>query len=422
MKKILLIAMLAISGMGLSAQKLDKAKDYLKSNKLAEAKTEIDGVLNDAKNQKNPEAYYTKLKIYGAIANDNALGASNPDARWTAFEALKKYVELDEKQMALILENYKPAMDIYQGFYKTGAGQYNANQQSDAFNSFKNCLAVSEYMSGKGWTNLKMDTTVVLYTGITAEKAGKKDDAAIYYAKLANAKVTGEGMGEIYKWLADYYSKKSDVPTSQKYLALGKELFPKDPFWDAYELDMLKDDKKALFAKYEELIAAHPEDYQLKYNYGVELYLAAYDTAVSKRPPNSAEMIAKVQDLMNKVTQLMPDFPNAYVVLGQIAYNRGVDINTTMKAIRPKGGVKLTPDELKKKDDLRKEAMKNFDEALPYFEKVDALLGSKGKLKMEDRKSLKDSYDIMITIYEQKNAADKVKIYEDKYNNVEKNH
>ncbi|MFT3934736.1 MAG: hypothetical protein QM726_14020 [Chitinophagaceae bacterium] len=166
----------------------------------------------------------------------------------------------------------------------------------------------------------------------------------------------------------------------------------------------------------------NPSDYTTLYNYSVELYQTAYDTSLAKRPPNSAELISKVEANMKKVTELKPDFTSAYLVLGQIAFNKGVDITAESKKIRPQGGVKLKPEELKKKDDLRNEANKHFDEAIPYFEKIDELLGSKGKLKMDDKKSLKDAYDLLITIYDQKANKDKVKVYEDKFNNVEKVH
>ncbi|MFT3934735.1 MAG: hypothetical protein QM726_14015 [Chitinophagaceae bacterium] len=257
MKKVLLTTLLAVAGLGMMAQKVDKAKDLLAKNKLAEAKTEIDGVLADPKNQKNAEAYYLKGKIYSAITGDNALSAQVPDAGAQSFEAIKKYIDMDEKHLSITLDNYKPITDMYQGYFKKGAAQFQGNQYAESFTTFKSCLELSDYMSAKGWANIKLDTTVVLYTGIAAEKAGKKDDAAIYYGRLADAKVNGDNMGEIYKWLTDYYAKKNDNTNALKYLNLGAELYPKDTFWAEYEMQMIRDsgDKKALFAQYEKVLA-----------------------------------------------------------------------------------------------------------------------------------------------------------------------
>jgi tetratricopeptide (TPR) repeat protein len=424
MKKSMLVAVFALALSATFAQKLEKAKDLLKTNKIAEAKAEIDKVLADAKNEKNAEAYYTKAKILNAIAADKTLSAATPDAGAQAFEAIKKYVSLDEKQLLLTLENYKPMMEIYTGFYKTGAAFYNDSKHAEAYQNFKQCLAVGEYMAQKKWTNVTMDTNVILYAGITSERSDKKDEAAGYYAKLANAKVADKGMVEIYKWLAAYFSEKKDDESAMKYLQLGKEIFPKDSAWENLELILItkKGDKKLLFEKYESIIAKNPTDYQTLYNYGVEKYVYAYNPEPTKRPAGAAEMIDNAETNLKKVVQLKPDYVNAQLLLGQIAFNKGVDFNNQLKTIKPPANGKLKPEDLKKKEDLRTQAGKKFDEAIPYFEKVDQLLGSKGKLHAEEKKTLKDAYDLLIMIYDSKKKADKVKVYEEKFNAVEKVH
>jgi hypothetical protein len=53
---------------------------------------------------------------------------------------------------------------------------------------------------------------------------------------------------------------------------------------------------------------------------------------------------------------------------------------------------------------------------------VEQVLGPQGKLKQDDKKTLKDAYDSLITIYEQKNLKDKVDAYTKKFNDVDKVH
>src|ERR1700743_2371573 len=103
MRRLFLTGFLAMVGMGLFAQSVDKAKEAFKAGKIADAKTQIDGALAVEKNQKNAEAWYTKLKVYNAIAANDQLRAATPDARDQAFDALKKYVDLDEKDKKLLL-------------------------------------------------------------------------------------------------------------------------------------------------------------------------------------------------------------------------------------------------------------------------------------------------------------------------------
>src|SRR6185312_9894488 len=231
MRRLVLTGAFAVAGMGLFAQSVDKAKDLLKANKLPEAKAEIDKAMTNEKNQKNGDAWYTEVKIYNAIAT-GPLAGQYPGARDTAFMALQKYVAVDDKKMiALQLDGYKPINEIYQGYFGAGANDYNTGKYDSALYNFKGALAASAFMNANKWTNLKIDTTSTLYAGISAEKAGKRDTAANYYARIADAHIdtiNKSDMIEIYKWLVDYYNKKNEDANTQKYLALGEELYPKN--------------------------------------------------------------------------------------------------------------------------------------------------------------------------------------------------
>lgn len=425
MKRILFSAMLLAAVTGSMAQATNKAKDLLKAKKYQDAKTEIDKVLTNEKNQKDAEAWYVKSKVYGEIANDSTLKATFPEARDESVEALKKYAAMDDKKLiSLTIDNYKPIMDAYQGYFKTGASYYNSTNYNDAYTNFKKCLELSKYMNEKGWSNLKLDTSVVLYTGISAEKMNKKDEAALYYGELADAKVSGEGMGEIYKWLADYYNTKKDNAKAAQYLATGKMLYPKDNFWATMDLDMAREkgDKPDLFAKYENLIKEEPTNSLYLYSYGIELYKEGYKSDSAQRPKNSLELISKAEENIKKSIELKPDYAAANLVLGQIYYNQGVDLNAEAKKIKLPPTGKLKPEEQKKKDDLKAAMMAKFDQSIPYFDKVDQILGGQGKLKMEEKTNLKDAYDLLITIYDNKGLKDKVTAFENKFNNVDKAH
>jgi hypothetical protein len=421
--RLSLIALLAFSGTGLLAQNLDKAKDFLKAGKLPEAKAEIDKVLAVDKNQKNGEGWYQKMKIYNAIAANDQLKTQYPDARQQAFEALKKYVEVDDKKLLFLqIDQYKPVNEIYQGFFQVGANEYNAAKYQDALENFVGALSTSTYMNSKGWTTLRIDTTSTLYAGIAAEKAGKKDTAAIYYGRLADSGIVfinGSNMVEIYKWLVDHYNQKKDEAMTNRYLAMGKKNFPDDLFWYTLELDNLRDkgDKVALFTKYDEVTAHFTKNHLFFFNYGLELYQYASDTSSGHRPANYDTLIAKAQENLKKCLEIQPDYPQAALVLGQISYNAGVDLQGMTKTVK---GAK--PEDIKKRADFRIAAGKKFDEAIPYFEKVDEDLGAKGKLKMDEKNTLKDAYDLLINIYEQKKIQDKIDSYTTKFNNVDKNH
>ncbi len=425
MKKILIVSLFIASALGSLAQSAGKAKDLLKSKKLPEAKAEIDKVVASEKGGKDPEAWYTKAKIYSEIASDSTQKSGSTETRNEAYEAIKKYTQIDDKKLLLsTMDNHKTMIDIYQGYFKTGAAFYNSNNFADAFTNFKKSLEVGAFINDKGVANIKLDTLVMLYTGISAEKLNQKDTAAVYYSKLADAKVTGENMVEIYKWLADYYRQKKDNANASKYIQSGRTLFPKDAFWDSFDLEMAGEsgNRQDLLTKYEAVVAKEPNNYLYVFNYGVELYKEAYKDTVASRPANWEQMIDKAENNMKKTIELKPDFPQANLVLGQILFNKGVDISKKMKAIKLPASGKIKPEDQKMKDELKTQMLSKFDQAVPYFEKVEQLLGSKGKLKMDEKSNLKDTYDLLINIYEQKNLKDKVKNYEDKFNNVDKAH
>lgn len=432
LKTIFLSLLLVSASAGLFAQKLDKAKDLLGKQKYNEARTEIDNFLANEKNKNNSEAWYLKGKIYSSIATDSVAQASVPDAKVQAITALRKYLELEgqvkdstKRYMLMTLENRKPLTDLYSAYSKQAASYYNAGNYNDALTGFQGSLDVFDLLAKEGWTSgIVLDTISVLYAGISAEKANKLDTAASYYAKIAEAKAKAQGYESIYKWLADYYKTKGDVERANHFTALGKEVYPDDPFWLGFEVNMLseKGDKEQLFKKYEEVTKANPTNPIFYFNYAVELYKTAYNEDSTQRPANSSELTEKAIQNIQKSIELDAKYPNSRMLLGQIYYNQAVDIINKNKTIKPKGNVKLTPAQLKEKETLRQESSKKFDQAIEQFVKIDELLGGQGKLKMEEKQFLKDSYDLLITIYEQKQDQTKATAYTEKFNNVDKVH
>jgi hypothetical protein len=423
MKRMLLSLLMAVICSGLFAQSVDKAKDLLKANKLAEAKDEIDKALLVDKNQKNAEAWYTKVKIYNAIAVNDALKTQYPDALIQSLDALKKYTQYDDKkQVLLAADGYKPVNEIYQGLFQQGAAAYNAQKWTESYTDFSNAVSAINFMYKQGWIKQSMDTTSILYAGISAEKSNKRDDALVFYKMIADSNITkigGNDMAEIYKWLADYYTRSGDKAMAAKYTALGKSKYPNEIFYDELQLDELRKTgpKDSLFAKYDELNKAHPDSAIYFFNYGLELYQYANDSSSGKRVANADELIKRAQEKMLACLKINPNYAQANLVLGQIAYNEGVEYQVLGK---PKGNTNAA--ELKQRQDYRAMSAKKFEEAVPYLEKVDQILGTQAKLKKTDKVALRDAYDMLVTIYENKKDQTKIAYWTDKYNNVDKVH
>jgi hypothetical protein len=423
MKRMLFSLLLALICSGLSAQSVDKAKELLKANKIAEAKDEIDKVLLVDKNQKNADAWYMKVKIYNAIAANDQLSAQYPDALFQSFEALKNYTQYDDKKMVLLtLDQYKPINEIYIGLVQQGSANVKALKYSDALNDFKTAISAVSFMYKEGWTKQNMDTISTYYAGYSAENSKQRDEALVYYKIIIDSGITkihGYDMAEIYKWVADYYWRKGDKVNAAKYTAMGKAKYPNDLFYDELTLDNLRKNgpKDSLFVLYETITTEHPDSASYFFDYGLELYQYAMDSSSGKRVANAGELINKAKEKLLASLKLNPNFPQASLMMGTILYNEGVEFQVLGK---PKGNTNA--EELKKRQDYRAQSAKKFDDAIPYLEKVDQLLGSKAKLRKADKDALKDAYDSLINIYESRKDKAKIDLYTDKYNNVERNH
>lgn len=399
MQKITTFLFLILFSSFINSQTVSTAKDLLKANKLLEAKNEIDKVMGSPANQKNPEAFYTKAKIYNAIVADLQLAKQYPTARMDAFNALKRYTETDDKMLlTLQIDGYKPINDIYTGFYTEGATAFNNKNYETAFTNFANAISVSKFMTEKGWINLPLDTNSVLYAAVSAEKLGRYDDAANYYGQLVKGKVTSEGYVEIYKWTANHYFEKKNYSEATNFVNIGKQVYPADPFWPSIEIDLVRvnGSRDQLYSKYEEVIAKDPTNHLYQYNYAVELYQYAYNTDQTKRPANSDELIKKVQQNLALAIRIKPDYAKAQLFAGQVAYNKGID---ALKTTKPK-------------------ALEFFDEATPYLLQVEKLSAGKMDLPTGEKDDLKEAYDLLTIIYEQKNMTEKAAEYKNKFNKL----
>jgi hypothetical protein len=128
---------------------------------------------------KNADAWYTKAKVYNAIAASDKTKAD--EAHATAFDALKKYIQYDDKMLiSLQIDKYQPLNEIYGAYFKEGADNFNDKKYEAAYSGFKSALDVSKFMAEKGWLTSKIDTTCTLYAGVSAEKLEKPDENGYY--------------------------------------------------------------------------------------------------------------------------------------------------------------------------------------------------------------------------------------------------
>lgn len=430
MKKVFL-PLLFICLVGTSfGQSIKKATSYLEDKKMDNAKTEIDGYL--AKKPDDTEALYLKSKIYGAIADSAALKSLvTGDARAMAFEAFKKaYADSANVKLKLMImkDNYQPVFNMYAGYYADAAAAFNdaASSQNkagfeDAMNLFIKSDEIGQYLSKNGIATIgEVDSTLVLNIGKAALNAGKEDMALLYFKKIADADIYGTG-GKAdesyrvpYQWLVLHYKDAKDTVNMQKYAAKGNKFFPKDDYYDFVLMDYYREQKDLpnLFKKYEGLVTKNPDSLNYHFNYANDIFGYLYNSDEGVVIENKENLLETLHSELDKAISIDPNHVNTNWLYSQYYYNNGIEYRDQALKIKS-----TQPEDVKKKADLNAQAIKAFNDAIPYAEKAISLLESTS-LK-SDKSRYKSIVNLMQNIYQ--SLADKttLKIYQDKYDNAD---
>ena len=423
MKRVLLTTILAIAVSGIFAQDVKKTKEFITANAWDKAKASSDQTLANAKNQKSAEAWYLKGKVYSACAaNPGFKSLVGPDGRMQALDAFKKSMELD-KTMAttlLTLDQYQPVFTLYTTNFEEGAALYNSEKYPEALQEFKNCSVFGDYIFSNGWGLYKLDTTLTYYSALAALNAKNEEDAVKYFTKLADGRVASTPeQATSYRYLAKYYYDKKDEANMTKYIKSGMELYPKDEYLPLLELDYVREkgDKAALYKKFDEMVAANPNNFDVLFEYGNELFAETHVADASKRPANYTANCAKIEELYKQAIALKPENMDAQLALGKHYYNMALFMEEDVNKIR---GTK--PEDVKKKADLAAQVAETSTKSIQPLEIVYNAFDSQGKLKTHDKSNYKSSCSLLSYCYEKKKDKTKSDFYQKKYDDADKNH
>lgn len=413
MQRFLLSLLIILGSSRLFAQSIEDIEAQVGKGEWDKAKTSVDNFLSKEKNAAKPDGWWYKGVIYNEIAKNEKFKSLAPNGRMDAFNAFKKYYELDPKAIRATLEQHVRLFDIYNGYFDAGVAGFGASQFDDAYTNFKNALMVEEYIGGKGYeyNGFKFpvfDTTLIQNIALSAYRAKKDDEAVVYYKKIADQKIAAKDNIDIYQLLVEYYQKKNDKANKDKYLALGSELYPADDRWYQIELEEVNEkDKPALLAKYEELMPKYPNKYVLSYNYAVELFNLTY--AGDTKPADYKEKQQKIESALKKTLAINKDYPEANVLMARHYYNVLYDYQDDIQAIKG-----TTPADKKKKDDLKIKMNESADQLITYSQAAYDLYGAKATLKASEKGNYKVVASYLATAYEIKGDKAKAEEYHKK--------
>lgn len=424
MKRIICIAaIVAFATPATMAQTIKKTKEFITASDWAKAKESAEATLANPKLKKDEqvEAWYLKAKVYSGLASNPATKGSDPaPLRTTALDAIKKAVELgkDQAQVFLTMDQYAPVFNLYTVSFEEGAALYNEAKYAEAFSTFRNTAVTGEYIFSQGWGLYKLDTTLTYYSALSAINAKNEPEAVKYFSILGDAKVAnGPEHATIYRYLAKYYFDKKDEANMFKYLNLGKQLFPKDDYLPLLELDYVRDkgDKKALYAKYEEIAASSPENFDVLVDYANELFGETHVSDIKSKPANYAENCKKIEQLYTQALKVKPENSDVQLALGKHFYNMALLKDEEARLIK---GAK--PEDVKKKADIKAEVTTLANSSIAPLEVVFNAFDSQAKLKTHDRSNYKSAANLLQFAYDMKGDKAKSEFYQKKYDEADK--
>jgi tetratricopeptide (TPR) repeat protein len=268
-----------------------------------------------------------------------------------------------------------PVFENYQELSKAGTELFNSNDFKGAVAKYKDADMVGRYIFENGWALTELDTILTYYIGAAAMQAEMTDDAVLYFQKLADKEISGDGFDLCYRYLAYHYDKQGDRAKSDKYVSIGRRLYPEDAYYDKLDLDRQRKigGGPALFSKYEKVIAKEPNDYDFRYDYAAEMFNWLYTDP--KATAAEKEKVSKsIFEQLNACLKINPSSTDALILKGKTYFNEAAALQESYNKI--KGTV--AADQEKKKviksnmDSYINESIKSLEESVVLFEKMPA--------------------------------------------------
>ncbi|MGB3164497.1 MAG: hypothetical protein WBA96_13265 [Chitinophagaceae bacterium] len=422
MKKILFFLTMSLSFFVLNAQKYETIKNQLVFNKYKEAKVELDKAMSNPKFTSNAEAYILKTTIYAGLSmEEGTKGTPTGDQlAMDADAAFKKYKEMDPAMSLINDPIYQNGpINLYSNYYSSGYADYSEKKWDASYAKFKRAVEYSDLLINKKLLQFPVDTTILILAGITAENSSSKDEAVMYYGRLADNKITGEGFESVYRYLVSHYFAKKDMASFEKYKALGKQLYPKSEYFDYDKVDFaaglaesFTDKIKAL----DEVLATDPNNYKAN----ELLWSIIYDSINLNKerdvqPKNFELLEARMLGAMNKNITSKPDEIDNYVFMGNYYVGKKDAVGDARQAhaddvkARTKPGTMASKEDVAKREKLDKDYSDAMEAIREPYENAARLFALKTGLDAKEKSQYKNIAGYLSEIYEMKKKLAKGK-------------
>ena len=357
MKKISFILLsVCLSVIYSSAQKakVQTAYNYYKEpyQQFDKAKEAIDeAILNDQTAGMSKAWYYRGL-IYQSLYKSEKYPTLCDNCLMIAYESFQKSIDLDPKNEWLDEIKFVRIPFIANKIFENGVNAFKEKNYKKALSEFE---AVQKMSPG--------DTSVLLNSAYSAERAGELVKAKEYYSRLITMKYPDD---KIYLSLSNIYKQENDTTKALNFIREGRTIYP-----DSIDLMLAEINILLATGKNEEatlaLNAATKKDPN---NQNLFLALGStYDNLANPKSPdgkdlpkpkNYDEYIKKAEDAYKRGLALNPENYELNYNIGALYFNKAAEMANQANKLN-------SNDEYNK----AKEAFDNkFKEARPYLEKA----------------------------------------------------
>lgn len=350
--------------------------------KLEEAKKAIDMACEKAPTNATCKAWNTKGQIYAEFANADEIAIQlqkiskpqYPDAPLTAFLAFKKGHELALKKWEKS-DAIKGIMDLLNKLRNAGADRFAEKNFKAAYETFLAVRDANSLLKDAGEKAILTDSevnTYVYYAALSAQQGEMNVEAEGLYRKLMAANYElKDAPGSLYSGLYNVLTILKKEDEAVKVLEEGVKKYPNDTELLFTQINYyLKSNKLSeLIEKLKSAIEKEPKNAGLYSTLGNVYDNLGQIEFKNGNAAKSEENYKNAQTYYEQSIAIDPKNFDAIYSLGAMIYNKAASLTTELNKLQDDYSDAGT----KKYEALKKQMDDYFSQALPYFQKAEAL-------------------------------------------------
>lgn len=355
-----------------------------KMDLLTQASEKLDMAMKGADQldaKKATKLYKLRGDVYNDLATqsvaryqlDNTFKITDMQAAIKSFDSYKTLFQKATKKYAKrdAIGGMKNAV---QAMRNMGSVSFQQQDYANSYHNFYNLSTGFDYLKENGETSDVFPTDKeyndnLLYAALTANAAGMKAEARPIIERLYSEKFDDAGVYEnMYKIYAE-----EDTEKALKVLAEGREKYPESEALLIAEINYYMTNNKLdeLVGKLEKAIELDPSNTSFLLALG-----STYDNLTQRElkagnQEKSDEYFNKAKKYYSETLEIEASNSTAVYSTGALYYNRAAAMLTELIAMEEKGDYSKAA--MDKQTAIRADIQKEFENALPYFQKAEKL-------------------------------------------------